>query len=60
MAGGNINLNEICKFRHVRTGKYLSIKEADDVNELDLINSSYSLYTLGVLFILKYMGSRIK
>jgi hypothetical protein len=48
LRGGNIIIDEIVRFRHVGTGKYLSL--ADDRTELVLKNSSNSL---ACLFILK-------
>jgi hypothetical protein len=48
MAGGNVSLDEVCRFRHIGTGKYLAICNIDE-SELVLINSSNSLQCLFIL-----------
>ena len=45
--GGNISIDEIVRFKHVGTGKYLSI--SDDKLELEIKNSSQSINTLFIL-----------
>lgn len=45
--GGDLILDEVYRFRHVSTGKFLAL--ADDKQEMVLRNSSNSLSTLFVL-----------
>ena len=45
MYGGNICLEEIVRFRHVGTGKFLAISDEDNVTPV-LSNTSNNLSTL--------------
>jgi hypothetical protein len=45
MAGGNMILDEVCRLKHVATGKFLAVSQ-DNSMELTLVNSSNNLYCL--------------
>ena len=45
MKGGNLCMEEIVRFRHVGTGKFLSVSEEDGITPL-LSNTSNDMSTL--------------